>query len=81
MKSKVEEICKLAEMVPLDAREQPNIQRILFLLATIDTLERALKSYLYNPHCATTVADGKHSAYGFCKTCADQYSAGQDALG
>ena len=46
----------------------------------LKALEAALESFLENPHCATTVAEGKHASCGFCKTCADQYSAGMEAL-
>lgn len=40
----------------------------------------ALESYLYNPHCATNVANGTHVGSGLCKTCSDQYFSGQDAV-
>jgi hypothetical protein len=43
-------------------------------------LEDALKSFLENPHCETTISEGKHVRYGFCRTCADQYGAGMLAL-
>ena len=46
----------------------------------IKMLEDALRAYLENPHCATTIADGKHASCGFCKTCADQYFVANGAI-
>jgi hypothetical protein len=45
----------------------------------INKLFNALMAYTYNPHCATTISEGKHSL-GFCRICADQYFAANDAL-
>ena len=49
------------------------------LLTLLRTIHPALFEYVYNPHCATTVAAWTHTA-GFCRTCLNAYSAGQQAL-
>jgi hypothetical protein len=56
------------------------VQYVDTVMADRLRLEEALQSFLQNPHCATTVAEGKHAASGFCSTCSDQYFAGQNAL-
>jgi hypothetical protein len=48
--------------------------------ASVKALREALEQYVYNGHHASGVAEGKHQASGFCRTCADQYFAAQRVL-
>lgn len=56
-----------------------NAQRIIDANNRVEKLRNALSSYMYEGHTLTAVTDGKHSE-GFCRTCADQYEAGNLAL-
>ena len=45
----------------------------------LEKLHKALLSLTYNGHHATGISEGKHF-FGFCRTCADQHVACQEAL-
>ena len=46
----------------------------------VEELIKVLNGFIYNPHCETTISEGKHTR-GFCKICADHYFEGQNVLG